>query len=109
MTHQQIADDKTLQENQCIDDIDSLQALKRRESLYILDDLPLKKKPRRSAAECSPRTVLATITTSATDGSEKSVPPTTDSSTSVMRKNICQWMYKVVDFCDYDRKVTFLA
>lgn len=26
-----------------------------------------------------------------------------------MREKICQWMYRVVDFCNYDRKITFTA
>ena len=108
MIQKQSNKDKTcLQEGQC----DTLQALKKRESLYILDYMPSKKKPRRSAIAryaYSPRTIDA-ITTSETDGTKKSVPTETSSSTSTMRGNVCQWMYKVVDFCDYDRKVTFLA
>ena len=28
---------------------------------------------------------------------------------ATMRDKICQWMYRVVDHCDYDRKVTFIA
>ena len=27
----------------------------------------------------------------------------------VMRSKMCQWMYRVVDYCDFDRKVTFIA
>lgn len=26
-----------------------------------------------------------------------------------MREKICQWMYRVVDHCNFDRKITFIA
>ena len=28
---------------------------------------------------------------------------------SKMREKICQWMYRVIDFCNYDRKITYTA
>ena len=98
------------QEDVSIDNVDILQTLRKRESLYILDYIPLNKKPRKSAVECrvdSPHSIAAIV--SPADDSNKSVSPKTTSSTLTMRGNVCQWMYKVVDFCDYDRKVTFLA
>jgi hypothetical protein len=28
---------------------------------------------------------------------------------TVMREKICKWMYAVVDYCNYDRKITFIG
>ena len=72
--------------------INVLGALINRESLYIDS---AQSKPKLQLSGCtSPQSVTLLM------GNRE---------TGNMRENVCQWMYGVVDFCKYDRKITYVA
>lgn len=75
--------------------VEEVQTLVKRESMYTIHPNGENLVDSRYRGRSSPRNTM-------------SISPC-NAVVSSMRDKICQWMYRVVDHCNYDRKVTFIA
>ncbi len=84
--------------------VEEIQALLNRELMYrtypILGDIFPEEEGHCNDSRLSPRNVM--LYTSSDQSSTNSIVKS-------MREKVCQWMYRVVDHFNYDRRVTFTA